>query len=106
MIVVKTKPEVEVDLRELLLAFKDILKRADMYTHHQIQKEVLSVRARMSHVLGLISPGMRFFIGAPDVFCSEVSVDLCGRDIGVPQQFLNHPQVSPATQHMSSEAMA
>jgi len=51
----KTKPEVDVDLRELLLAFKDILNRADMYTHHQIQKEVLSVRARMSHVLGLIS---------------------------------------------------
>lgn len=51
-----TKPEVDVDLRELLLAFKDILNRADMYTHHQIQKEVLSVRARMSHVLGLISP--------------------------------------------------
>jgi len=50
----QTKPEVEVDLRELLLAFKDILSRADMYTHHQIQKEVLSVRARMSHVLSMI----------------------------------------------------
>ena len=51
----KTKPEVDVELRELLLAFKDILSRADMYTHHQIQKEVLSVRAKMSHVLGLIN---------------------------------------------------
>jgi segregation and condensation protein A len=50
----QTRPEVEVDLRELLLAFKDILSRADMYTHHQIQKEVLSVRARMSDVLSAI----------------------------------------------------
>ena len=46
-----TKPEPDVDLRELLLAFKDILSRADMYTHHQIKKEALSVRERMSHVL-------------------------------------------------------
>ena len=49
-----TKPEPEVDLRELLLAFKDILSRADMYTHHQIQKEALSVRERMSNVLSAL----------------------------------------------------
>lgn len=46
-----TRPEPEVDIRELLLAFKDILSRADMYTHHQIKREVLSIRERMSNVL-------------------------------------------------------
>lgn len=50
----QTRPEPEVDLRELLLAFKDVLSRADMYTHHQIQKETVSVRACMSHVLASI----------------------------------------------------
>lgn len=47
-------PEPEVDLRELLLAFKDVLSRADMYTHHQIQREPLSVRERMSNVLAAL----------------------------------------------------
>ncbi|MEY4684284.1 MAG: hypothetical protein RLZ25_743 [Pseudomonadota bacterium] len=42
----------EVDLREVLLAFKDVLKRADQVTHHQIQREPLSVRERMTRILG------------------------------------------------------
>ena len=50
-----TRPEPEVDLRDLLLAFKDILSRADMYTRHQIQREALSVRERMSNVLAAIN---------------------------------------------------
>jgi segregation and condensation protein A len=49
------RPLPEVDLRELLLAFKDAMARADMYTHHQIQREVLSVRERMSRVLSKIT---------------------------------------------------
>lgn len=50
-----TRPEPDVDLRDLLLAFKDILSRADMYTRHQIQREALSVRERMSNVLAAIN---------------------------------------------------
>lgn len=50
-----TRPEPEVNLRELLIAFKDILNRADMYTHHQIKREVLSVRERMSNVLAMLN---------------------------------------------------
>ena len=45
-----TKPP-EVDLRELLLAFHDAVRRADLYTHHHIQRERLSVRERMSQIL-------------------------------------------------------
>jgi len=48
------KPEPDVDLKELLLALKDILKRAEMHTHHKIHFETLSVRERMSHVLSSV----------------------------------------------------
>jgi len=41
----------EVDLREILLAFKDVLQRADMFTSHRVEREALSVRERMSLVL-------------------------------------------------------
>lgn len=48
-------PLPEIELRDLLMAFKDAMKRADMYTHHQIQRDALSVRERMSRVLEAIS---------------------------------------------------
>ncbi len=53
------KPLPVVTLREVLLAFRDVLKRAEMFTHHQIQREPLSVRERMSRVLESLS-GERF----------------------------------------------
>lgn len=46
-----TKAHPELDLTELLYAFKDVLKRADMQTAHNIEKEVLTVRERMSRIL-------------------------------------------------------
>ena len=49
------RPQPEIDLRELLMAFKDAMSRAEMYSHHQIQREALSVRERMSKVLSRIS---------------------------------------------------
>ena len=47
--IVRNPPEV--DLKEVLSAFKDIMKRATLYEHHQIEMEPLSVRERMSSVL-------------------------------------------------------
>ena len=41
----------DVAMRELLVAFKEVLHRADMFTHHQVGREQLSVRQRMSDVL-------------------------------------------------------
>lgn len=41
----------DVDLREVLLAFQEVLRRADMFTSHQVEREPLSVRERMSLVL-------------------------------------------------------
>jgi len=45
----------EVDLKDILTAFKDIMQRASLYEHHHIQMEPLSVRERMSIVLGKLS---------------------------------------------------
>lgn len=49
------KPLPEVDLRDILFAFKDAMARAEMYSHHHIQREALSVRERMSNVLASLS---------------------------------------------------
>ncbi|MBL4711434.1 MAG: segregation/condensation protein A [Gammaproteobacteria bacterium] len=49
------RPAVEVDLRDVLFAFKDAMSRAAMYSHHHIQREALSVRERMTSVLSSIS---------------------------------------------------
>ncbi|MBU0653897.1 MAG: segregation/condensation protein A [Gammaproteobacteria bacterium] len=48
------RPQPQVELKELLLAFHDVLKRADMFTHHQIQRENLSIRERMTYVLATL----------------------------------------------------
>jgi segregation and condensation protein A len=41
----------EVELKEVLLALKDVLHRADMFTSHHVAREPLSLRERMSRVL-------------------------------------------------------
>ncbi len=41
----------EVDLREVLLALRSLLARADLFTSHRVEKESLSLRERMSLVL-------------------------------------------------------
>jgi segregation and condensation protein A len=53
--VVKLPPPV--DLREMLLALRDVLHRAELYGHHEIEREPLSVRQRMSEVLRSLSDG-------------------------------------------------
>ncbi|MCG8380889.1 MAG: segregation/condensation protein A [Gammaproteobacteria bacterium] len=45
----------DIDLKELLFALQGVLKRADMYTHHNIEREALSVRERMTRVLSVLS---------------------------------------------------
>ncbi len=49
------RPLPEVDLRDILFAFKDAMARAEMYSHHHIQREALSVRERMTRVLSAIT---------------------------------------------------
>ncbi len=53
--VVREPPPVE--LREMLLALRDVLKRAELFSHHAIKREALSVRQRMSEVLNRLEDG-------------------------------------------------
>ncbi len=41
----------QVHLRDLLAALGDVMARAEMFSHHHVQKEALSVRERMSRTL-------------------------------------------------------
>jgi segregation and condensation protein A len=42
-------------MKELLLAFKEVLVRAEMFTHHRVTMEALSVRERMSEILSRLT---------------------------------------------------
>ncbi len=44
-------PLPQVDLQALFLAFQDVLKRAEQFQHHQVKREPLSIRERMTRVL-------------------------------------------------------
>ena len=48
----KSRPSVE--LKELLFAFHEAMQRAQMFASHLIQREHLSVRERMSRILGVL----------------------------------------------------
>jgi segregation and condensation protein A len=51
--VVRIPPQVT--LQEMLIAFQDVLSRSDMFAHHHVQREPLSVRQRMTDVLTLLT---------------------------------------------------
>jgi segregation and condensation protein A len=49
------RPLADVEMRDILMALKDVLVRAEMFTSHHIQKETLSTREKMAHVLAILS---------------------------------------------------
>jgi len=51
--VVRLAPQVT--LREMLLAFQEVLSRHDMFAHHHVQREPLSVRQRMSEIMAALT---------------------------------------------------
>ncbi len=59
----------EVDLKELIAVFRDVMKRASMYAHHHVQMEALSVRERMTSVLARVSSDR--FTSFADLFTVE-----------------------------------
>jgi segregation and condensation protein A len=76
--VVRILPAVTV--QEMLVALKDVMSRAEMFAHHQVQRERLSVRQRMSEVLGALST--QAFVEFTQLFRSEegrmgVTVTFC-----------------------------
>jgi segregation and condensation protein A len=59
----------DVTMKELLLAFHDVLKRAEMFSNLHMQREPLSVRQRMSEILSRIKAND--FTGFADLFDAE-----------------------------------
>ncbi|MSP52869.1 MAG: segregation/condensation protein A [Gammaproteobacteria bacterium] len=45
------RPLPDVDLRELMLALQDVLRRADMRADHEVRRDLLSVRERMTQII-------------------------------------------------------
>lgn len=52
--------EPKVELQEILVALAEVLNRADMFARHEIQMEPLSVRERMSSLLGRLKGATEF----------------------------------------------
>jgi segregation and condensation protein A len=50
-----TRPEPEVQMKEILLALSEVLRRADMFESHQVEREKLSTRERMAQILDRLS---------------------------------------------------
>ena len=46
-----SRPLPQVAMQEMLLAFRDVVQRSEMFAHHHIRRERLSVRVRMSDIL-------------------------------------------------------
>jgi segregation and condensation protein A len=62
----------DVHLVDLQEAWRDILKRAKLITHHKISREALSVREHMSHVLRKLQG--RRFVEFEDLFDASLGV--------------------------------
>ncbi|TBU73445.1 segregation/condensation protein A [Pseudomonas daroniae] len=59
----------EVSLQELLVSMAEVLRRADMFESHQISREALSTRERMSEVLERLKGGA--FVPFVELFSAE-----------------------------------
>lgn len=55
----KVRPLPDVDMKELLVILSEVLRRADMFESHHIEKEKLSTRERMGQILDQLS-GVNF----------------------------------------------
>ena len=53
----KEIPQPEVSLEKLMHVFNDILQRVDLKVSHQIKRETISIRARMTEVLARLKTG-------------------------------------------------
>ena len=45
------RPQPQVDYRELIFAFRDVLKRVELRAHHHIKRKILSVNDRIKRIL-------------------------------------------------------
>ena len=49
--IIRNIPQPEIELKEVLLAFAAVLRRAEMFSQHRVEYEALSVRDRMASIL-------------------------------------------------------
>jgi len=56
-VIERETPEPDITLQELLLAFRDVAQRAKLAEHHNVNRELLSVRARMTALLSALRIG-------------------------------------------------
>lgn len=59
----------QVTLQEMIVAFRDVVARAEMFAHHHIQRERLSVRERMTDILSTL--GATSFVEFAQLFKPE-----------------------------------
>lgn len=60
------RPRPDVDFKELLFAFQEVMQRAQMFASHHIERERLSVRERMTSILSML--GVEDFVEFPRLF--------------------------------------
>ncbi len=56
----------DIDMREMMLAMAGIMRRAERFEHHEVQREQLSTRERMSQVLDQLQGG--YFVAFRTLF--------------------------------------
>jgi segregation and condensation protein A len=59
----------DVNMKEIMLAMGSIMRRAQMFEKHEVAKEVLSTRERMSNILAALKGG--HFVNFSDLFTPE-----------------------------------
>ncbi|MEQ1438155.1 ScpA family protein [Fontimonas sp. SYSU GA230001] len=64
-------------LRELVLAFRDVMERSALFKHHEVSREPLSVRERMSRILSRVRQGPARFVDLIDVEEGRLGVVVC-----------------------------
>jgi segregation and condensation protein A len=64
-------------MRELMLAFREVLLRADLFKTHTVQSEPLSVRERMSRILDRVQHGPARFEELVDLSEGRAGVVVC-----------------------------
>lgn len=64
-------------LDELLRALRDVMLRAELFTHHRVEREPLSVRERMSRLLGRLRCGPKTLVELLDLAEGRAGVVVC-----------------------------
>ena len=67
----RVRVQPEVDLREMLLALAEVIRRAELFQHHSVVFEPLSVRERMTRVLQRVTSAERTYVTFVSLFGEE-----------------------------------